>query len=76
MSEENQKKKTGRKKTGRKGIKKSFYLSPLLLELLQKEADQEHRSASSMLAIILRSRYEEQIEKSEESGKEDKDAKS
>ena len=76
MSEENNKKKTGRKKTGRKGIKKSFYLSPLLLELLQEEADKEHRSVSSMLSIILRSRYEEQIGKSEEEGKENKGAKS
>ena len=72
MSENPGKKKTGRKRTGRTGTKKSYYLNEKLINLLQQEADEERRSASSMLGLILEERYKDQIAGSDD----DKDCQS
>ena len=58
--------KRGRKRTGQKGEKKTFYLSRIVIKLLEEEAEEEDRSASKTLDRILRDRYKDKIDQEED----------
>ena len=65
MAQDNEKKKkrkTGRKPTGLTGVKKTIYITPEVASLLEEEADEETRSVSKMVEIILRERYKTKLE--------------
>ena len=54
--------KPGRRKTGRTGIRRTIYINPEIDKLVQEEADDESRSFSKMVELILKERYKDKLE--------------